>query len=114
MRDSILIVGEDEMLSYTRAQLLREWKPATIGPTDAPEAIRAHSYDLLIFCQTVQEATARKLIAQANELNPGVKVLAISDQERRFGSPTVTVDLYNPARLRTVVAKLLSSNKLNR
>jgi hypothetical protein len=116
VRDAILIVGEDEMLSYTRAELLREWEPATTGPIDAPEAIRARPYDLLIFCQTVREATAKKLIAQANELNPGVKVLAISDQgsERRLGSPTFTVELHNPARLRTVVAKLLASDRASR
>jgi hypothetical protein len=54
----------------------------------ASEVLRARAYDLLLFCQTVPESTARELAAQGTELNPGITILAISDvgQVQQLGS----------------------------
>jgi hypothetical protein len=67
---------------------------------------------MLLFCQTVSESIAEELAAQATVLNPGIKVLAISDvgQVRQLGSSTFVAELHDPSRLRTVVAALLQSN----
>jgi CheY-like chemotaxis protein len=106
---TILIVGEDEMLSYTRAQLLREWKTVTTNSTAALETIRTSRYDLLILCHTVRDLTARTIIAQANELYPGIKSLAICEewQNRELNAASYTSEPNDPASLRKAVASVL-------
>jgi hypothetical protein len=106
----ILIVGDDPVLLHTRAELLRDWHIATALSREAGEAMRARKYDLLIFSQTVQEATARTLIAQARELCPNSRILAIrSGEDRHLESPIYQVDLCNPGGLRAAVAEILES-----
>jgi DNA-binding NtrC family response regulator len=111
-RASILIVGEDQMLSYTRAQILRDWETAITGSKDAPQAIRSRPYNLLIFCQTIPDSTAKEIVAQANQLYPGVKVLTITEEgwERHFGPITFTAEVFNPGRLHDAVVGILNSN----
>ena len=104
----ILIVGDDPMLLHTRAELLRDWQITTALSRHAEEAMRARNYDLLILSQTVQETRAKSLIAQAMELQPKPRILAIrSEEDRQFGSPTYQVDLSNPGGLRSAVARML-------
>jgi len=56
----------------------------------------------------VQETQARSLIAQALELDPSPRILAIrSGDDRQLGSPTYQVDLNNPGGLRSAVARIL-------
>jgi hypothetical protein len=112
MKAKILIVGDYPALAMTRAELLRDWQIVTTGTKGASDVIRVREYDMLLFCQTVSESTARELAAQAIELNPGTKVLAISDigQVRQLGSGTFVADLHHPSRLRSVVAAHLQSN----
>jgi hypothetical protein len=70
--------------------------------------MRTRKYDLLIFSQTVQEAMARNLIAQARQLCPNSRILAIrSGEDRHLESPTYQVDLGNPGGLRSAVAEIL-------
>ncbi len=72
--------------------------------------MRARTYDLLIFSQTVQEGMARNLIAQARELCPNPRILAIrSGEDWHLGSPTYQVDLGNPGGLRSAVAEILEN-----
>jgi hypothetical protein len=68
-------------------------------------------YHLLIFCQSVPDSTAGKLIAQATKLNPDIKVLALSydGEQRRLGTTTLTSDIYKPEMLRDAVVRLLSA-----
>jgi two-component SAPR family response regulator len=68
--------------SSTRTELLKNWHVVAKTTADAFEAILARRYDLLILCQTVPDYTAKKLIAKARELNPKVRVLAISSYGR--------------------------------
>jgi DNA-binding NtrC family response regulator len=104
----ILIVGDDPVLMHTRAELLRDWQITTALSRHAEEAMRARNYDLLILSQTVQETRAKSLIAQAMELQPNPRILAIrSEEDRQFGSPTYQVDLSNPGGLRSAVARML-------
>jgi len=112
MRATILIVGDYPALAMTRAELLREWQILTTGTRGASDVIRARAYDMLLFCQTVHESNAIELAAQAIELNPGIKVLTISDtgEVRQLGSNTFVAELRDPSRLRSVVAALLQSN----
>jgi hypothetical protein len=112
MRAAILIVGDYPALLITRAELLREWQPVTSGTGEASDVLRARAYDLLLFCQTVRESTVKELAAQAIELNPGTKVLTISDigHVRQLGSSTFVAELHDPSSLRTVVAALLQSS----
>lgn len=110
MKAWILIVGDDPVLLHTRAELLRDWHITTVSSREAPEAMRARNYDLLIFSQTVQETLARSLIAQALELRPNPRILAIrSGEDRHLESPTYQVDLGNPGGLRSAVAEILES-----
>ena len=104
----ILIIGDDPVLLHTRAELLRDWQITTAPSRHAEEAMRARNYDLLILSQTVQQTRAKSLIAQALELQPNPRILAIrSDEDRQLGSPTYQVDLNNPGGLRSAVARLL-------
>jgi DNA-binding response OmpR family regulator len=104
----ILIVGDDPILQHTRAELLRDWQIATTSSRDAGKAMVARKYDLLIFSQTVKEAAAKTLIAQARELHPNPRILTIrSGADRQLGSPTYEVDLNNPGGLRSAVARIL-------
>jgi hypothetical protein len=104
----ILIVGDDPILQHTRAELLRDWQIATASSRDAGKAMLARKYDLLIFSQTVQEAVAKSLIAQAQQLHPNPMILTIrSGSDRQLGSPTYEVDLNNPGGLRSAVARIL-------
>ena len=108
MKAWILIVGDDPILQHTRAELLRDWQIATTSSRDAGKAMLARKYDLLIFSQTVQEAAAKRLIAQARELHPTPRILTIrSGSDRHLGSPTYVVDLNNPGGLRSAVARIL-------
>jgi hypothetical protein len=116
MKETILIVGEDEALSSTRAELLKAWRVDRSQSADAADAIQARQYDLLIFCQTVPEEAVRKLIAHARALNPGAQFLAISreGEDRRLDSHRYEVQLKNPGRFRDAVASLLSSEEFAR
>jgi DNA-binding NtrC family response regulator len=108
MKALILIIGDDPILLRTRAELLRDWQITTVSSRDAEEALRSRPYDLVILSQTVQETQARTLIAQALELDPNPRILAIrSGDDRQLGSPTYQVDLNNPGGLRSAVAKIL-------
>jgi CheY-like chemotaxis protein len=108
MKALILIIGDDPILLRTRAELLRDWQITTVSSRDAQEALRSRPYDLVILSQTVQETQARTLIAQALELDPNPRILAIrSGDDRQLGSPTYQVDLNNPGGLRSAVARIL-------
>jgi DNA-binding NtrC family response regulator len=108
MKALILIIGDDPVLLRTRAELLRDWQITTVSSRDAAEALRSRPYDLVILSQTVQEAQARSLIAQALELDPNPRILAIrSGDDRQLGSLTYQVDLNNPGGLRSAVARIL-------
>jgi len=108
MKALILIIGDDPILLRTRAELLRDWQITTVSSRDAEEALRSRPYDLVILSQTVQETQARTLIAQAQELDPNPRILAIrSGDDRQLGSPTYQVDLNNPGGLRSAVARIL-------
>lgn len=110
MKASILIVGDDPVLLHTRAELLRDWQIASASSREAEEAILAQPYDLLIFCQTVQENVGRTLIGQALRLHPECRILTIrSAGEQHLGSQTYQVELNNPGGLRSTVAKLLDA-----
>jgi CheY-like chemotaxis protein len=105
---AILIVGDDSVLLQTRAALLREWQVSTSTSTQAFQATHT-AYDLLIFCQTVSDTTARQLIDKAREMNPYVKALAISHvgRKRNLNMERFEVQLRDPDRLRRVVTQLL-------
>jgi DNA-binding response OmpR family regulator len=106
----ILIVGDDPVLLRTRAELLRDWQITAVSSREAPEAMRARNYDLLILSQTVREPLARKLIAQAQELVCHPRILTISTGANQpLGLPAYQVDLCNPGGLRSAVATMLDA-----
>jgi CheY-like chemotaxis protein len=110
VKASILIVGDDPVLTHTRAELLRDWQIVTASSWDAKEAILARTYDLLIFSQTAHEKVVRGLIDQARQLHPGSRMLAIrSGEDWQAGLPTYQVELNNPGGLRSAVARILDS-----
>jgi DNA-binding NtrC family response regulator len=114
MKARILIVGDDPVLLHTRAELLQDWQVVTASSRDAPKAMHARSYDLLIFSQTVQEKVVRNLIGQAHQLDPEPRILAIlSGEERHFESPAYQVELNNPGGLRSAVARILDDSPLH-
>ena len=112
MKAAILIVGDDLALLETRAALLKAWHVSTVTPEHAIEAIRSTAYDLMIFCQTVPDATAQTLIEQAYEINPGIAILALKHpgQERILDAELLEVQITNPGRFLSVVDRLLQSS----
>jgi hypothetical protein len=112
VKEQIFIVGDDPVLLKTRRYLLADWQTTSASTRDAEKAIRAGTYDLLIFGQTVSNENAKRLIALASELHPLSTSLVICsphEEGRNFGSATYRVDLNNPGGLRAAVAKLLDS-----
>jgi DNA-binding NtrC family response regulator len=109
MTAAILIVGDDPALLETRADLLKAWQVSTTTSRHAVEEVRSKFCDLMIFCQTISDETAQTLINQARELNPAVRTLAIhvSGQERDVDAELYEIELQNPGRLPSVVARLL-------
>jgi hypothetical protein len=112
VQSSILMVSSDEVLSNTRALLLKHWQPLVVSPEVAPYAIAARSYDLLIICQTVAEEVAAKLALQITMLCPNAKVMAINGdgQVRSFRAVQVEVDVAHPAWLPSAVSSVLSAD----
>jgi DNA-binding response OmpR family regulator len=112
MTAAILIVGDDPALLETRADLLKAWQVSTSTSQYAVEEIRSRAYDLIIFCQTIPDEAARALIHQARDQNPTVKTLAthIPGQERNLDAEHYEIQLQNPARLQSIVARLLQSS----
>src|ERR1700722_12033856 len=109
MAAAILIVGDDSALMGTRADLLKPWQVSTTTSRHAVEEIRAKFYDLIIFCQTISDENAQRLIDQGRELNPKLKTLAIHipGQERDVDAELYEIELQNPGRLLSAVARLL-------
>jgi DNA-binding response OmpR family regulator len=109
---AILIVGDDPVLLETRAYLLRDWQVSATTSKDAAEAIRAKSYDLIIFCQTIPNEIAHTLITDAREMNPNVSALSIHlpGQAREVDANLYETHFQDPGRLRSVVAHLLQSS----
>jgi hypothetical protein len=109
---SILIVGEDEMLSHTRALLLEggDWTTGTMDPRDTTEPIEVRPYDLLIICHTVSDDRARGVIAWAAAISPNVKVLAISrpGNDRKVDSANHVIETVDPAIFIQAVKTLLN------
>jgi hypothetical protein len=113
VKAAILIIGEDGVLAYTRAQILKDcWETATAKETDAQVALHARPYGLLVFSQTVADAAVEKIMASAVKLHPDVRFLVISEEgrQRPFGCATFTSELLKPDRLRRKVAGLLDEN----
>jgi hypothetical protein len=108
---SILMVSTDEVLSQTRALLLRKWHPVLVDPDVASQAIRANAWHLLIICQTVRDDIAANLALQMTTLQPSAKVMTINRAEeiRNFHSLQFTVDVVNPSWLPNAVASVLSA-----
>ncbi len=109
MKAAILIVGDDPALLETRAELLKAWQVSTTTSRHAVEEIRSKFFDVMIVCHSISDETARTLIHQARELNPALKTLAIcfSGQEREVDAELYEVQLQNPGRLLSAVARLL-------
>lgn len=112
MKAAILIVGDDLALLETRAALLKAWHVSTATAEHAIEAIRSTPHDLIIFCQTIPDATAQTLIEQAFEINPGIATLALKQpgQERILNAELFEVQITNPGRFLSVVDRLLQSS----
>jgi DNA-binding NtrC family response regulator len=105
----ILIIGDDPVLLRTRAEMLRDWQITAVSSREAAQALLTRNYDLLIFSQTVREPLARRLIAQARDLDPNTRVLAIyTEEDRKLGSSAYEVDLHNPGGLRLAVERMLA------
>jgi hypothetical protein len=84
VKATILIVGEDGVLSYTRAQILKDcWETVTRKEADAQVALHACAYDLLVFSQTMSLAAVEEILASAVKLHRDVRLLAISEEGRR-------------------------------
>ena len=113
MTAAILIVGDDPALLDTRADLLKAWQVSTTTSRYAVEEIGSKSYDLMIFCQTVSDETTQTLINQAREMNPTLKALAIhvSGQERDVDAELYEIQLQNPGRLLSAVARLVQPSR---
>ena|ERR1700734_2958996 len=112
MKAAILIVGDDLALLETRAALLKAWHVSTTTAEHAIEAIQSTAHDLIIFCQTIPDATAHTLIDQAREMNPNVATLALKHpgQERTLDAKLFEVQITKPGHFLDVVDRLLQSS----
>lgn len=114
MRVKVLIIGDDPVLTQSRVELLRDWRPSASNSTQAPDLIREIVPDLLIICQTVPDEKAKELVASARALNPRVLVLAVClyNEQRDFDAERFEVQLDNPGALGIAVAELLQRQSL--
>jgi hypothetical protein len=86
----------------------RDWQITTASTCEAEEVIKAQTYDLLIFGQTVPDETAKRLIAIASELNPSSTSLVLCSAigaDRDLGSASYKIDFRNAGGFRTAVEK---------
>jgi DNA-binding NtrC family response regulator len=110
VKAAILKVGEDAVLSNTRAQMLKGcWETVTAKSVDAQVALHARPYDLLVLSQTVSDGSAKELMASTAKLDPDVGSLVISEEgrQRPFGRARFTAEFFKPDRLRQRVAEVL-------
>jgi CheY-like chemotaxis protein len=112
MAAAILIVGNDPILSETRAALLTGWRVRVSNSRGALESIRSTAADLIIFCQTISDETARQLLDRARDLNPNVLALAITHfgKKRSLEAVLYDVQFEDPGRFQAAVANLLQSS----
>ena len=110
-RSAILLIGEYPPLLATRAQILSEWEVVSASPIAVEEALERRSYELLILCQSVPDATAASVLALATSQYPKIKVLALTydgEECNLVGATTLRVDIYKPGLVRDEVSLLLN------
>jgi hypothetical protein len=111
MKPAILLVSEDRMLSFSRAELLKKWKPVVVDSAKAPYAMATNAWDLLILCQTIPDDIAARLAFQMAGLHPAAKVLSIEQpgQPRYFPAMRYTVNMGHPMDLPNRVASIVGA-----
>ena len=111
MEPAILLVSEDRMLSFSRAELLKKWKPVIADSANAPYVMAANAYDLLILCQTIPDDVAARLAFQMVGLHPAARILSIEQpgQPRCFPAMRYTVNMGNPMDLPNRVASIVGA-----
>ena len=111
-----MIVGDYRPTVAHRAGLLEEWNTFSTDTKHAAAAMRARPYHLLIFCEHVPQTTAKRLIRDASQLNPDLRVLVIynNGKKMRLGSAKNMFELWHAGTLRDLVASLLGSARRHR
>ncbi len=114
MRARVLIVGNDQMLSTTRAMLLARFQTFIATPSEARRSIPLLSPEVMILCHTILDEQARRLIEDARSFFAHLKVLALWEYAPRadldattYDATTFEVQIGDPGALLTVVAGLL-------
>ena len=84
---TILLVGQDGGLLYTRAAVLRQAKAdvVTADFTNAVETLRNQRFDLVVLCHTLSLEEMIELGRAAHELQNGVHVLQVVSDIRPYG-----------------------------
>jgi DNA-binding NarL/FixJ family response regulator len=114
---TILLIGEDEMLLYTRAAVLRK-TGAEVLSCDSQRAIETQAdcrCELVVLCHSVSEARSASLAAAIRERWPETAILQVTSDQRVSGPPAgKALDArcsWEPERLIRVTAELLQQSQ---
>jgi CheY-like chemotaxis protein len=106
---TILAIGQDEELLYTRSAVLRKCNAGVITarPSEATEILKAGRFDLVVLCHTLSTEDMNKLVSLAHQASDMqvleiLKASAPSWERARSGADDTAPS--NPASL---VAKVI-------
>jgi DNA-binding response OmpR family regulator len=105
---AILIVGDEPAPLEVLADTLIGWQISASDVRGAVRFIQSTLPDLLIFCGSIPDEKAAKLIEVARELNQNVQALAVCRQGARRHLNAQLFEV-RPEELRIMVARLLQT-----
>jgi DNA-binding NarL/FixJ family response regulator len=113
---TILLIGEDEMLLYTRAAVLRK-TGAEVVSCDSRTALEAQSdcrCELVVLCHSVSENRSESLAKAIKGSCPDTRILQLTAEQKARGVPaSAAVDArcsWEPDQLTRAAVELLQQN----
>jgi CheY-like chemotaxis protein len=76
---TILAIGQDEELLYTRSAVLRKCNAGVITarPSEAIEILKAGCFDLVVLCHTLSTEDRKRLVLLAHQQASSIQVLEV-------------------------------------
>jgi CheY-like chemotaxis protein len=113
MRGSLLLVGDDPKLLWSRRLLLESCGQVNTATSSNAEAvIVTQAFNLVLLCQTVPEGVTRKVLEMASALDPRPVIMVINgaEEHRSLGAAICHVQITDPGWLQRTVADLLQES----
>jgi CheY-like chemotaxis protein len=107
---TILAIGQDEELLYTRSAVLRKCNAGVITarPSEAMEILKAGCFDLVVLCHTLSTEDMKKLVLLAHQQASDVQVLEVlRASEPNWERAHSGADDMSPSNPASLVAKVI-------